>query len=386
MDHILKNQVFGIGITELTALLTRRIDKYLKVVENQKDKVVKMTKKITIRNSTVDFLLFMPTGGESGIHVVYKNDNIWLSQKLMAELFDVGVPAVNKHLTNIFAEGELQPNLTISKMEIVQTEGGREIQRSVDFYNLDAIIAVGYRVNSVKATQFRQWATSVLRDFAIKGYLIDKQRMENGVIFGEDYFDELLAEIREIRLSERRFYQKVTDIFATSSDYDKESNIAHDFFAQVQNKFHYAIHGKTAGEVIVARANSQAPNMGLTSWKNSPDGKIIKTDVSVAKNYLTADELDDLGSIVSAYLDLAENRAKRQMPMAMADWAKHLDKILTVDDRQLLKNKGSIAAEIAKQHAETEYEKFRPIQDRLFQSDFDKATQKIIQDMKTKND
>lgn len=386
MDHILKNQVFGIGITELTALLTRRIDKYLKVVENQKDKVVKMTKKITIRNSTVDFLLFMPTGGESGIHVVYKNDNIWFSQKLMAELFDVGVPAVNKHLTNIFAEGELQPNLTISKMEIVQTEGGREIQRSVDFYNLDAIIAVGYRVNSVKATQFRQWATSVLRDFAIKGYLIDKQRMENGVIFGEDYFDELLAEIREIRLSERRFYQKVTDIFATSSDYDKESNIAHDFFAQVQNKFHYAIHGKTAGEVIVARANSQAPNMGLTSWKNSPDGKIIKTDVSVAKNYLTADELDDLGSIVSAYLDLAENRAKRQMPMAMADWAKHLDKILTADDRQLLKNKGSIAAEIAKQHAETEYEKFRPIQDRLFQSDFDKATQKIIQDMKTKND
>lgn len=341
-----------------------------------------MVKNIKIRNSTVDFLIFTPDTGDNGIDVVYRDETIWLSQKLMAELFGVGVSAINKHLTNIFNEGELDSKVVVSKMEITTQHGAmvdKTQSKGVNYYTLDAIIAVGYRVNSKRATQFRQWATAVLREFAIKGYVMDRQRLENGNALGVNYFEELLAEIREIRLSERLFYQKITDIFATSLDYDAQSPTAQDFFAHVQNKFHYAIHGHTASELIVKRADSEQPNMGLTSWKNSPDGKVIKTDISVAKNYLTQNELEDLGGVVNAYLDLAERRAKRQIPMNMEDWATHLDKILRADDRQLLENRGTITAEIAKQHAETEYEKYRIKQDRLFESDFDKKIRKIQQ-------
>lgn len=336
-------------------------------------------KTLSIRNSTIDFLVFTPHTTDDGVKVVYKDEDIWLSQKLMAKLFHSSSDNIGLHIKNIYSDGELLEESTTDFFSVVQKEGNREVSRTIKFYNLDIIIAVGYRVNSVKATQFRQWATSVLKNFTIRGYIIDKHRMENGTVFGTDYFDSLLDEIRDIRLSERRFYQKVTDIFATSADYNQDTPTAQTFFATVQNKFHYAIHGKTASEVIVDRANSQKPHMGLTTWKNAPDGKVIKSDVSIAKNYLTADELDDLGSIVSAYLDLAENRAKRKIPMTMNDWAKHLDKILVADDRELLQNAGTISQEIAKQHVETEYEHFRPLQDKVFQSDFDKMVKHTVQ-------
>lgn len=249
--------------------------------------------------------------------------------------------------------------------------------RQVDFYNLDAIISVGYRVNSVRATQFRQWATQVLREFAIKGYVLDRKRMENGAFLGEDYFERLLEEIREIRLSERRFYQKITDIYATSVDYNKDAPTTKTFFAKVQNKLHFAIHGHTAAELIMQRADSGKERMGLTTWENAPDGKILKTDVSVAKNYLSKEELESLGRIVSAYLDLAEDRARRKIPMTMEDWAKRLDLFLEFDEREILQNKGKVTAEIAKAHAESEFEKYRIVQDRLFESDFDKVMKQI---------
>ncbi len=255
-----------------------------------------------IRNSTAEFLIFTGQAGEQSIEARYEDETLWLSQKLMAELFGVDVRTVSEHLKNIFASQELAPEATIRKFRIVQQEGQREVSRAVDFYNLDAIISVGYRVNSLRATQFRQWATGVLREFAIKGYVLDRQRMENGSFLGEDYFERLLAEIREIRLSERRFYQKVTDIYATSVDYNKDAPTTKTFFAKVQNKLHYAIHGHTAAELVHKRADSSKPHMGLTSWANAPEGKILKTDVAVAKNYLTRDELDSLGRIVNAYL------------------------------------------------------------------------------------
>jgi len=254
----------------------------------------------------------------------------------------------------------------------IQKEGNRNIERDVEFYNLDAIISVGYRVNSPRATQFRIWATTVLKQFAIKGYVLDKKRLENGNFLNQNYFDELLAEIREIRLSERNFYQKITDIYATSLDYDKNAETTREFFAKVQNKLHYAIHKHTAPELIVKRADSQKEYMGLTSWKNSPEGKIFKTDVSIAKNYLTKEELESLGRIASAYLDLAEERAKRKIPMTMEDWAKRLDLFLKFDEREILENAGKITAEIAKEFAESEFEKYRIVQDRLFRSDFDR--------------
>ena len=294
-----------------------------------------------------------------------------MPQKHMAALFDVDVRTISEHLQNIFASNELQPDVTIRKFRIVQTEGSREVAREVDFYNLDAIISVGYRVNSARATQFRQWATGVLRNFAIRGYVLDRKRMENGSFLGEDYYERLLAEIREIRLSERRFYQKVTDIYATSVDYNKNAPTTREFFAKVQNKLHYAVHGHTAAELITKRADRQKEHMGLTSWENAPDGKILKPDVTVAKNYLTREELESLGRIVNAYLDLAESRAKRRVPMTMEDWAKRLDIFLSADERKVLKDAGRISAEIAREHAEGEFEKYRMIQDKLFQSDFD---------------
>ena len=331
-----------------------------------------MAKKFEIRNSTAEFLIFQIEGKEDGVQVVYRDETIWCTQKAMAQLFDVGVPAISKHLNNIFSEGELRQDSTVSKMEIVQIEGDREIKRQLDFYNLDAIISVGYRVNSTRATQFRQWCTFVLRQFAIRGYVIDRKRMENGSFIGEDYFEYLLAEIREIRLSERRFYQKLTDIYATSFDYNCDAPTTRLFFKKVQNKMHYAVHGHTAAELIVDRADAQKEHMGLTTWENAPDGKILKPDVSIAKNYLKETELEDMGRIVNSFLDLAEDMAKRHIPMTMVDWAKRIDKFLGLTDRPILSDAGHVTAEQAKKHAETEFEKYRVIQDRLFQSDFDR--------------
>jgi len=336
-----------------------------------------MNGKKLIRNSTAEFLIFTGQAGEQSIEARYEDETLWLSQKLMAELFGVDVRTVSEHLKNIFASHELAPETTIRKFRIVQQEGQREVSRAVDFYNLDAIISVGYRVNSLRATQFRQWATGVLREFAIKGYVLDRQRMENGSFLGEDYFERLLAEIREIRLSERRFYQKITDIYATSVDYNKDAPTTKAFFAKVQNKLHYAIHGHTAAELIRKRADSSKPHMGLTSWASAPEGKILKTDVAVAKNYLTKDELDSLGRIVNAYLELAEDRARRKIPMSMEDWSKRLDAFLEFDDREVLQNSGKISAKLAQTHAESEFEKYRIVQDRLFESDFDKAVKKL---------
>lgn len=331
-----------------------------------------MAKKFEIRNSTAEFLIFQIEGKEGGVQVVYRDETVWCTQKAMAQLFDVGVPAISKHLNNIFAEGELRPASTVSKMEIVQVEGDREIKRQLDFYNLDAIISVGYRVNSTRATQFRQWCTFILRQFAIRGYVIDKKRMENGSFIGEDYFEHLLAEIREIRLSERRFYQKLTDIYATAIDYNRDAPTTRLFFKKVQNKMHYAVHGHTAAELIIERASAEKEHMGLTTWENAPDGKIVKPDVSIAKNYLKESELEDMGRIVNSFLDLAEDMAKRHIPMTMEDWAKRIDKFLDLTDRPILTDAGHVSAEQAKEYAETEFEKYRVIQDKLFQSDFDR--------------
>jgi len=333
-----------------------------------------------IRNSTAEFLIFTGQSGEQSIEARFEDETIWLSQKLMAELFDVKVHTINEHLKNIFEQGEVSPEATIRKFRIVQKEGSREVTRNIDFYNLDSIISVGYRVNSMRATQFRQWATQVLKEFAIKGYVLDKKRMENGTYLGEDYFEHLLEEVREIRLSERRFYQKITDIYASSVDYNKDAPTTKTFFAKVQNKLHFAIHGQTAAELIVDRANSEKTNMGLTSWEDAPSGKIMKTDVAVAKNYLTQEELTSLGRIVNSYLDLAEERAKRKIPMTMEDWAKRLDLFLEFDDREILKNSGKVTSKLAKEHAESEFEKYRIIQDQLFESDFDRVIKQLQQD------
>lgn len=340
-------------------------------------------KKLIIRNSTAEFLIFTQQAGEEGIEVRYENDTIWLSQKLMAELFSVDVRTISEHLKNIFETQELNENSVIRKIRITASDGKNY---NTQFYNLDAIIAVGYRVNSKRATQFRQWATQILRDFAIKGYVIDKKRLENGQTLNEDYFEHLLAEIREIRLSERRFYQKITDIYTTSIDYNKDAPTTREFFKKVQNKLHFAVHGHTTAELIATRADSNKKHMGLVTWENSPHGKIVKTDVTVAKNYLTQDELKQLGLIVSAYLDLAESRAERKMPMTMADWAKQLDKLLELDERNILQNAGTITTTIATEHAKTEFEKYRIIQDKLFESDFDKEIKTLEKSRRKKSD
>lgn len=337
-----------------------------------------------IRNSTAEFLIFTTQSGEKSIEAKYEDETVWLSQKLMASLFDIEVNTINYHLKEVYKSGEIEEKRTIRKFRIVQIEGQREVAREVDFYNLDAIISVGYRVNSVRATQFRQWATKVLREFAIKGFVLDKKRLENGSYLNKNYFDELLAEIREIRLSERNLYQKVTDIYATSLDYNKDAVTTKTFFAKVQNKLHFGIHGHTAAELIYKRADSKKDKMGLTNWKNSPDGKIIKPDVSIVKNYLNKEELESLGRIVNAYLDLAEDRAKRNIPMTMEDWAKRLDRFLEFNERGILKDAGAITAEIAKLYAESEFEKYRIVQDRLFESDFDKEILKQLENFNTK--
>ena len=328
-----------------------------------------MAKNIEIRNSAAEFLIFMLEGKEDGIQVMYKDETIWATQKAMAQLFDVGVPAISKHLKNIFESGELDGKSVISKMETTASDGKNY---DTAFYNLDAIISVGYRVNSVRATQFRQWCTFVLRQFAIRGYVLDHKRMENGAFLGVDYFEHLLAEIREIRLSERRFYQKLTDIYVTAIDYNKDAPTTRLFFKKVQNKMHYAVHGHTAAELIVERADANKEHMGLTTWENAPNGKIVKTDVSVAKNYLREKELEEMGRIVNASLDMAESMAKRHIPMTMEDWAKRIDKFINLFESSILQDSGKVPAEYAKEFAESEFEKYRIIQDRLFQSDFDR--------------
>ena len=339
------------------------------------------SKDLTIRNSTAEFLIFEKQANADSIEVRYENENLWLTQKMMAALFDVNVPAVSKHLQNIFSEGELDQASTVSKMETVQNEGGRLVTRKIDYYNLDAVISVGYRINSIRATQFRRWATQVLKQFAITGYVLDRKRMENGAFLGEDYFERLLEEIREIRLSERRFYQKITDIYATSIDYDKSSPITKQFFATVQNKMHYAVTGMTAAELIRERASAEKPNMGLTTWEGSPSGKILKSDVSVAKNFLTKDELTALGRIVSAFLDLAEDFANRKIPLTMEDWATRVDQYLQLTGRDILQNAGRISAKDARLFAESEFEKYRITQDRLYSSDFDRLVEKTNKDI-----
>ena len=328
-----------------------------------------MVNKLEIRNSTAEFLTFVAAGKEDGIQVLYKNETVWATQKAMAMLFDCTTDNIGLHIKNIFKNGELIEDSVTEKISATAADGKNYLTK---FYNLDAIISVGYRVNSIRATQFRQWCTCVIRQFSIRGYVVDKKRMENGSFIGEDYFEHLLAEIREIRLSERRFYQKLTDIYATAIDYNKDAPTTRLFFKKVQNKMHYAVHGHTAAELIVERADAEKENMGLTSWENAPAGKIVKTDVSIAKNYLKGEELEDMGRLVNSVLDMAERMAQRHIPMTMEDWAKRIDIILEAGGDTILKDAGKVTAEYAKEYAESEFEKYRLIQDRLFRSDFDR--------------
>ncbi len=340
-----------------------------------------MNKKIQIRNSTAEFLVFTAQSGENTIEVRVQDESVWLTQALIAELFQTTKQNIGQHLKNIFAEGELQENSVVKKFFTTAADGK---QYNTAFYNLDAIISVGYRVNSQRATQFRQWATSVLRDFAIRGYVLDKERLKNGTFFNQDYFDHLLAEIREIRASERRFYQKITDIYSTAVDYNPDTEITQTFFATVQNKLHFAIHGNTAAEVIMQRADSEKENMGLTTWKNAPKGKILKTDVSIAKNYLTEKEIKQLDRFVTMYLDYAETQAEQNIPMTMNDWAGKLNAFLQFNEKDILKNAGKVTQAIAKAFAESEFEKYRVVQDKLYQSDFDKEVKKLTPPKKKK--
>lgn len=324
---------------------------------------------LQIRNSTVDFLIFTKSAGEDGIEVRVQDGDVWLTQNGIARLFDVDRSVIAKHLKNAYGSGEVDENATCAKFAQVADNGKTYHYK---FYSLAAIISVGYRVNSARAAQFRQWATRVLDTFAKQGYVLDKDRLMNGQIFDEEYFEHLISEIQEIRASERRFYQKITDIYATAVDYSVDSKITQDFFATVQNKMHFAVHGSTAAEVIVARADHRKEHMGLTSWKNAPTGKIVKADVSVAKNYLRQKELQELNEIVTMYLDYATRQARRHIPMTMEDWAGKLDAFLQFNDADVLRDKGKVTAAIAKAFAESEFEKYRVIQDRSYQSDFDR--------------
>ena len=326
-------------------------------------------KKLHIRNSTVDFLVFTRDAREEGIEVRVQDQDVWLTQKAIGQLFDVDRSVVTRHLKNIFESGELAEDSTCAKFAQV-ADNGKTYQYK--FYSLSAIIAVGYRINSDRATQFRQWATKVLDTFTKQGYVLDKNRLVNGQIFDEDYFDHLISEIQEIRASERRFYQKITDIYATAVDYSADSQTTKSFFATVQNKMHYAVHGSTAAEVIMSRADHTKQHMGLTSWHNAPDGKIVKADVSVAKNYLSSVEMQELNEIVTMYLDYANRQARRHIPMTMADWASKLDAFLQFNDAEVLQDKGRVTAAIARAFAESEFEQYRITQDRLYQSDFDR--------------
>ena len=328
--------------------------------------------KLQIRNSTAEFLIFTSETGEKSLEVLYVEENVWATQDMIADLYDTTKQNVSLHLNNSFSDQEIDKNSTVKEFLTVQKEGSREVQRKRLFYSLEAIISVGFKVNSNRAIQFRQWAINILKNYSVRGYVLDHERMENGAFFSEDYFEHLLDEIREIRASERRFYQKITDIYATAMDYNVNAPTTKEFFAKVQNKLHFAIHGKTASEVIIDRANAERKYMGLTTWRNAPDGKIVKRDVSIAKNYLSRGEMESLERIVTMYLDYAEDQAKRKIPMTMEDWAKKLDAFLQFNERDILNNSGKVTAEVAKAFAESEFEKYRIKQDRLFKSDFDK--------------
>lgn len=333
---------------------------------------MKKDKEISIRSSAAEYLTYVASIGDQqqSIEMRYEDENIWLTQKMMATLYDVGTQTINYHIKKVFDDSELDENSVIRKFRITASDGKNY---TTNHYSLEMVIAVGFKVNSERAVQFRKWVNQIAKDYTIKGWAIDDERLKNGgSVLTKEYFSKLLEKIREIRISERAFYQKITDIYATSLDYDKSSKTTKLFFAKVQNKMHYAVHGHTAAELIYQRADSSKPHMGLTNWAEAPDGKIMKSDVSVAKNYLSEQELRSLERIVSAYLDLAEDRAERNIPMTMEDWSKRLDIFLQADDRELLTGAGTITAEIAKLHAETEFEKYRIIQDRLFMSDFDK--------------
>ena len=335
----------------------------------------KNKKEVTIRSSAAEYLTYVASVGDSAdsIEMRYEDENIWLTQKMLAALYDVSIPAINQHLKKIYADCELEPSATIKKYLIVQTEGNRTVSREVDHYNLNAIIAVGFKVNNQRAVRFRVWANQIVEQYTVKGWAMDVERLKNGgSILTEKYFDEQLERIREIRLSERKFYQKLTDIYATAIDYDKNAKTTKDFFAKVQNKMHYAVHGHTAAEMIVERADHTKEHMGLTTWADAPDGKIKKSDVTVAKNYLSQDEMKQLNRMVTAYLDFAENMTLRHIPLTMQDWEKRLNSFIEMFDYGILQDAGKVSAEIAKLHAETEFEKYRVIQDSLFMSDFDR--------------
>ena len=333
---------------------------------------------IEIRSSAAEFLSFTAASEESDVEVLFKDEMIWATQRMMAELFDCTVDNISLHLKNLYSEGELDEGSTVEYFSIVQTEGDRQVKRKKKFYRLDAIIAVGYRVNSDRAIQFRQWATTILSEYTIKGYVMDAERMQNGAFLGEDYYDHLLEEIREIRVSERRFYQKVTDIYATAVDYNVDAPTTKKFFSIVQNKMHYAVHGNTAAEIIVKRADAEKPYMGLKTWCSAPLGKIVASDAVVAKNYLDKDEMTLLELIVSMYLDYAELQAKRHIPMTMQDWADRLDAFLRFNDQEILDNPGKVTAEVARSFALSEFEKYRIKQDALYQSDFDKYLASLV--------
>ncbi|MDA8125658.1 MAG: virulence RhuM family protein [Deltaproteobacteria bacterium] len=337
---------------------------------------MKKENKLQIRNSTAEFLIFTRQAGEDGIEVRVAEETVWLTQKLIGVLFDKGRSTITEHLKNIFDTGELDEKAVCRDFRHTAEDGKDYATR---FYNLDAIIAVGFRVNSARAIQFRQWATGVLRDYAIRGYVLDKERLKNGAFFSKEYFENLLAEIREIRASERKFYQKITDIYATAMDYSVDAEITQTFFATVRNKLHFAIHGRTAAELIAERADSGKEKMGLTSWKNAPHGKIIKPDVTVAKNYLTEKELKSLDRFVTMYLDYAEDQAERNIPMTMEDWAQKLNAFLQFNERDILDHPGKVSREVAKAFAESEFEKYRIVQDRLFESDFDRHIKKLLE-------
>jgi len=350
-------------------------------------KVMSKKEPSLVRSSAAEYLTFVAASGDSksSVEMRYENENIWLTQKMMATLYNVSISAINQHLKRIFSDNELEREATIKKYLIVQTEGNRQIQREVEHYNLQAIIAVGFKIENEQAVQFRKWANQIVKDYTIQGWTMDVERLKKGgSVLDDEYFERQLEKIREIRLSERKFYQKITDIYTTALDYDSSASATKRFFAAVQNKIHYAIHGQTAAEVIIDRANHEKENMGLTNWDGSPKEKIHKYDVSVAKNYLSEYELAQMQRIVSAYLDMAELQAMRKIPMTMADWEERLSGFLKLWDREILQDSDKVTAEIAKAHAESEFEKYRIIQDRVFESDFDREVKKILSNEKLK--
>ena len=347
-------------------------------ITRYRDMAKKQKQEISIRSSAAEYLTYISTIGDqpSSVELRYEDENIWLTQRLLAELYGVGLPTINEHIQKIYADKELTEEATIRNFRIVQTEGSRQVNREVKHYNLQMIIAVGFKVNNERAVQFRKWANGIVKDFTIQGWVMDEERLKNGgTILTKDYFEKQLEKVREIRISERRFYQKITDIYATSIDYDPTATATKRFFAAVQNKMHYSIHQHTAAELIYERADAEKEHMGLTSWESAPNGKIHKYDVSIAKNYLSEDELQQLERLVSAYLDLAEMQAMRHIPMTMADWEERLNGFLALWNPEVLKDAGKISAELARAKAETEFEKYRIVQDRLYQSDFDRFLQ-----------